>query len=206
MKYTNEQLIKLYTDTKNECYFDELYRSNLPILKRAVSKFAELDKVIYSYDDYESIANMAFLNCVNKFDESRGFKFITMLERCIRNAIIKQLKKSKSSKNNGGDSKFKIVSIYDKIGDTAEATFSEILPYESKVFEPSDSSALEYKELQSKLEYIKTQLSERELDLLNKVLSGIEQHKIAETESVSRQSINARVMRLRNKIKNILEE
>ena len=73
----NEELIKLYRETGNNQYIDELYTKNEKLLYRIVNDFkCEIDETY-----------LGFMEAVNNYDETRG-KFTTYCYMCCKNDIL----------------------------------------------------------------------------------------------------------------------
>lgn len=206
-KMTNEELISLYQQTKDDNVFTVLYNKNINTIKDTTRKFYEIDKVLYSYEDYEQIASIAFFKAVNSFDPSKGCKFTTLLYPTIRHAITKQIKKTKSIKNNGNGRGYYHVSNTEKVmkDEVNSYEFGETYAYESKVFDEANADRLIEEEFIQTFENIKSNLNEHDLILLENIIKGKTQSDIGSEMGLTRQRVSQKVAKLRKIIKEELE-
>jgi RNA polymerase sigma factor (sigma-70 family) len=206
-KLTNEQLVVMYQNERDENVFNVLYNRNINVIKDTTRKFYEIDKILYSYEDYEQIASIAFLKAVNSFDCSKELKFTTLLYPTIKHDLGRQLKKTKSIKNNGRGKGYGHVSNSDKLlkDEVNSLEYGETYSYESKVFESPNADRLIEQEFLTVFNGIKSNLKKQDLDLLNNILQGKTQNQIGDEMGITRQRVSQKVGKLRKLIKEELE-
>lgn len=203
----NEELVVEFQNTRNEKFFNELYNRNINIIKDTTRKFYEIDKILYSYEDYEQIASIAFFKAVDSFDSSKGCKFTTLVYPTIRHGISKQIKKTKSIKNNGNGRGYYHVSNTEKVvkNDVDSFEFGDTYSYDLRVFDEANADKLIEKEFIQTFENIKSNLSKQDLMLLENIIKGKTQTEIGEELEITRQRVSQKVAKLRKVIKEELD-
>lgn len=200
---TNEELCALYQNTKCETAFEVLYKRNYKTIKGIVGKFYEYDKVLYSYEDYEQIASIAFFRAVNSFDSTKGLKFVALLYPTIKNDIGRQIKKTKSIKNNGRGKGYNFVSLNEKIpnGNNKDSEYCDLFSYENNVFiQPNEDRLIDFEFIEA-FNSVKNKLNTEDRNLLENILSGKTQSDIGKEMGLTRQRVSQKVGKLRNVIK-----
>lgn len=90
-----------------------------------IVKFVIKDmKLGHRYDELYDIGLIGFVNGINNYDETKGYKYITFLYDCIRNEILHYLIYEKRKKRDG-----EVISLNTKIKGNTE--LQDLLGYET---------------------------------------------------------------------------
>lgn len=79
----NEELVKLYRDSRDEAYLAELISQNTGLINILVSSY--LDTIPNAeLEDLVSESYIPMLKAIEDFDEEQGFSFSTLLKAYVR--------------------------------------------------------------------------------------------------------------------------
>lgn len=188
---TNEQLVKLYQETKDERYFNQLYKTNEGLIKSIIYKYNQGNIVNMTYDDIESQANIGFLKAVNGFDESKNVKFSTLATTVMKREIHR-INVDNSRKKRYCP--YEIVPIHSK-PKTESHTYDEMISYDASVFTEVEYLDLDRNEVYNRLTNILSPTQVKVLELLNQ---GYNQKEIAKITNKTHQNVSLRVKAIRD--------
>ncbi|WP_145413486.1 sigma-70 family RNA polymerase sigma factor [Paenibacillus xylanexedens] len=103
--FDNEAMIRLAKETQSEELKEQVIKNNIRLVVKMANQWAT--KGSDEVDDLVSMGMIALINAFNKFDYTRGIKFVTYL--C--NAIWMEFSKNENKKKRKNRSKYVMVSI-----------------------------------------------------------------------------------------------
>lgn len=195
-KLSNEELVLEYKQSKSEIVFKEILKKNNGIIKRTVSKCATYDQIRYSYEDYEQVALIGVLKAVNNFDESKGFKFTTLLGQCMINELSNYVKPITRANKDVNRKEYKIVNINQLHGQFEDLQLIEVIPYEVDLFQSNFEGSDLVSSIYNSVTEILTSKQRIVFDLL---LQGLDPKKIASEIGVSDKNIYALMKSIKGK-------
>lgn len=127
IKISNEELVKLAQSGDEEARELLFIKNQAGIVKVAKARYTQ-GNLVFDYDDIYQEAMIAFNNAINRFDISKGFKFITYAMQAMNNQISRYKTNTNSASMYVPVRKREILVEYGKISmDYPEKTRKEIL-------------------------------------------------------------------------------
>ena len=156
----NEELVKLYRDSRDEAYLAELIRQNTGLINILVSSY--LDTIPNAeLEDLVSESYIPMLKAIEDFDEEQGFSFSTLLKAYVRqhlNRLYNEATRKKRFMGSLPDSIDRLQEINKDGGTETDSSFT---------VEVEDFKMVEFMELLNSLN-----LNEKEQIAVNVLMSG----------------------------------
>ena len=156
----NEELVKLYRDSRDEAYLAELISQNTGLINILVSSY--LDTIPNAeLEDLVSESYIPMLKAIEDFDEERGFSFSTLLKAYVRqhlNRLYNEATRKKRFMGSLPDSIDRLQEINKDGGTETDSSFT---------VEVEDFKMVEFMELLNSLN-----LNEKEQIAVNVLMSG----------------------------------
>ena len=187
---TNEKLVVEFQNTRDEKFFNELYRRNYKLITKVASKRKEYDKIMVSYDDYLSECNIAFFKATESFVVDSSAKFSSVVNTYMDNACKQLIRRMNMKKRNNPYINISIHSQVKKNKDDG-ILIEETIAYDDSVF---DECELDINELYNILRY---KVYRKHVDILNLLNEGYTQKEISIKFGCSPQKICASVKAMR---------
>lgn len=124
--YTNEELVILYRNSRNEKYLQELLNKNTPIISVWARDYmssipnAELEDLL-------SECNIPLLKAIERYEETSDYTFITFLKACVKqhlNRLYNEVTRKKRYTGSTPVSYESLVEINKEGGDITETSFT----------------------------------------------------------------------------------
>ena len=191
---TNEELVLQFKKTKDEKYFNELFKRNESLINKVLYKRLEFNQIVISREDMYSQCLFGFVKAVNNFEVDKNIKFSTFATLAMDNEI-KVLYRTINMQKRICD--YAIIPIHSYITkDDSTLTIEETISDEyglgyvlSNYTIESDENEL-YRKLSKKLSRFQVET----LKLLNE---GLSQKDIAIRMNKSHQNVSASVKHIR---------
>ena len=156
----NEELVKLYRDSRDEAYLAELISQNTGLINILVSSY--LDTIPNAeLEDLVSESYIPMLKAIEDFDEEQGFSFSTLLKAYVRqhlNRLYNEATRKKRFMGSLPDSIDRLQEINKDGGTETDSSFT---------VEVEDFKMVEFMELLNSLN-----LNEKEQIAVNVLMSG----------------------------------
>lgn len=156
----NEELVKLYRDSRDEVYLVELISQNTGLINILVSSY--LDTIPNAeLEDLVSESYIPMLKAIEDFDEEQGFSFSTLLKAYVRqhlNRLYNEATRKKRFMGSLPDSIDRLQEINKDGGTETDSSFT---------VEVEDFKMVEFMELLNSLN-----LNEKEQIAVNVLMSG----------------------------------
>lgn len=156
----NEELVKLYRDSRDEAYLAELISQNTGLINILVSSY--LDTIPNAeLEDLVSESCIPMLKAIEDFDEEQGFSFSTLLKAYVRqhlNRLYNEATRKKRFMGSLPDSIDRLQEINKDGGTETDSSFT---------VEVEDFKMVEFMELLNSLN-----LNEKEQIAVNVLMSG----------------------------------
>lgn len=156
----NEELVKLYRDSRDEAYLAELISQNTGLINILVSSY--LDTIPNAeLEDLVSESYIPMLKAIEDFDEEQGFSFSTLLKAYVRqhlNRLYNEATRKKRFMGSLPDSIDRLQEINKDGGTETDSSFT---------VEVEDFKMVEFMELLNSLN-----LNEKEQIVVNVLMSG----------------------------------
>ena len=156
----NEELVKLYRDSRDEVYLAELISQNTGLINILVSSY--LDTIPNAeLEDLVSESYIHMLKAIEDFDEEQGFSFSTLLKAYVRqhlNRLYNEATRKKRFMGSLPDSIDRLQEINKDGGTETDSSFT---------VEVEDFKMVEFMELLNSLN-----LNEKEQIAVNVLMSG----------------------------------
>lgn len=156
----NEELVKLYRDSRDEAYLAELISQNTGLINILVSSY--LDTIPNAeLEDLVSESYIPMLKAIEDFDEEQGFSFFTLLKAYVRqhlNRLYNEATRKKRFMGSLPDSIDRLQEINKDGGTETDSSFT---------VEVEDFKMVEFMELLNSLN-----LNEKEQIAVNVLMSG----------------------------------
>lgn len=156
----NEELVKLYRDSRDEAYLAELISQNTELINILVSSY--LDTIPNAeLEDLVSESYIPMLKAIEDFDEEQGFSFSTLLKAYVRqhlNRLYNEATRKKRFMGSLPDSIDRLQEINKDGGTETDSSFT---------VEVEDFKMVEFMELLNSLN-----LNEKEQIAVNVLMSG----------------------------------
>lgn len=156
----NEELVKLYRDSRDEVYLAELISQNTGLINILVSSY--LDTIPNAeLEDLVSESYIPMLKAIEDFDEEQGFSFSTLLKAYVRqhlNRLYNEATRKKRFMGSLPDSIDRLQEINKDGGTETDSSFT---------VEVEDFKMVEFMELLNSLN-----LNEKEQIAVNVLMSG----------------------------------
>lgn len=136
---SNEALVKLYKESKNEKYLEALINQNKPLMRILIDPY--LGSIPNSeYEDLFSECWIPILNAIEDFDESKGLAFITLLKAYVRQKLNRVYTEATRKKRYNGSTavSYEALTEINKEGGCEMDTYFEITCEEVTSFEFAD--------------------------------------------------------------------
>lgn len=163
----NEELVKLYRDSRDEAYLAELISQNTGLINILVSSY--LDTIPNAeLEDLVSESYIPMLKAIEDFDEEQGFSFSTLLKAYVRqhlNRLYNEATRKKRFMGSLPDSIDRLQEINKDGGTETDSSFT---------VEVEDFKMVEFMELLNSLN-----LNEKEQIAVNVLMSGGKKEDVA---------------------------
>ena len=185
--HNNEELVKLYRESRNEEYLQELITQNRGLLNLLVGSYVSSIPNA-EYEDLISESYIPMLKAIEDFDENLGLTFSNLLKVYVRqhmNRIYKEATRKKRFTGSTPVSFESLVDINKEGGDITESSFS---------VECEDINSVEFKELLSSLD-----LNEKEQVAVAVLMAGGTKGEVAKALKCTPATANYYFKRIREK-------
>ena len=156
----NEELVKLYRDSRDEAYLAELISQNTGLINILVSSYLDTIPNV-ELEDLVSESYIPMLKAIEDFDEEQGFSFSTLLKAYVRqhlNRLYNEATRKKRFMGSLPDSIDRLQEINKDGGTETDSSFT---------VEVEDFKMVEFMELLNSLN-----LNEKEQIAVNVLMSG----------------------------------
>lgn len=191
---TNEEMVKLYQDTKDEIFYNQLYKMNYGLIKSITSKMKELDSAKFTYDDYEQVARIALLKAINNYNITSSAKFSTFATMVIKQQLYHYTKSTKSAKND--ISNYEIIPLQSPFKKDGDLTVSEIISYDDDYYQADESNLIKL-ETMNYIKLFRTTLTDKQNNILDMYSNGMTYKQIGEKLGCTRQNVEHIVKKVR---------
>lgn len=197
---SDSELLFLISEN-NDNAKDMLYKKYDYIIDIYMKKYKKIAYVLnIDFNDFRQEALIAFTDAINSYKETDSSKLETYISRCVQNRIRTIINRYASIKNRMVSDALSLDYVYKEHDSSLKDFISD-----NNKFNPLNNIT-EKENYKILLDKIDSSLSNHEKEVYNLLINGLNYQEISNVLELSPKNIDNTIQRIRNKVKNIIEQ